>query len=134
HLHFETPNPHIAWDSAPIEVTAKATPWPRSDRRVAGVSSFGFSGTNVHVVLEAAPDGGTGAEPETGVKDGREASVPRAPLVVPISARDAEALVQVAGRLADAVDGVSADDAVAVARTLARGRAHWEERAAIVAA
>jgi myxalamid-type polyketide synthase MxaB len=54
-LHFNTPSPHIAWDSLPIKVVTELTPWP-TERRIAGVSSFGYSGTNAHFVLEAAPD------------------------------------------------------------------------------
>ncbi len=54
HLHFKHPNPHVSWHELPVRVPTEPTPWPRSnDRpRCAGVSSFGFSGTNCHVVLE----------------------------------------------------------------------------------
>ena len=55
-LHFERPSPHIPWDEHPVQVVTQLTPWPAgARRRVAGVSSFGFSGTNVHVVVEEAP-------------------------------------------------------------------------------
>src|SRR5690606_4113514 len=61
HLHFRTPNPHIGWASLPLKVTTTATAWPRgARRRLAGVSSFGFSGTNAHVVVEEAPAVSTG--------------------------------------------------------------------------
>ncbi|QWR76993.1 SDR family NAD(P)-dependent oxidoreductase [Candidatus Magnetomonas plexicatena] len=53
HLHFKTPNPHIDWDSLPIEVASDGRTW--SGKKIAGVSSFGFSGTNAHIVLEEAP-------------------------------------------------------------------------------
>ncbi len=56
HLHFQTPNPGIRWDELPIKVPTKLVPWPRGDRpRRAGVSAFGFSGTNAHVIAEEAP-------------------------------------------------------------------------------
>jgi acyl transferase domain-containing protein/aryl carrier-like protein len=57
HLHFRQPNPHIAWAELPIDVAAVRRPWPsvQGRRRVAGVSSFGMSGTNVHVVVGEAP-------------------------------------------------------------------------------
>ncbi|WP_457337846.1 type I polyketide synthase, partial [Rhizobacter sp. P5_C2] len=55
HLHFTQGNPHIDWNW-PVQVPTKTTDWPEIDgRRLAGVSSFGFSGTNAHVILEAAP-------------------------------------------------------------------------------
>lgn len=55
-LHFDGPSPHIDWDM-PIEVPTTLTDWPETERRrMAGVSSFGFSGTNAHVVLEEAPE------------------------------------------------------------------------------
>ena len=57
HLHFETPNPYIPWDQLPIDVPTELTPLPAHDgRHIVSVSSFGFSGTNSHIVLEAAPE------------------------------------------------------------------------------
>src|SRR5260370_13801097 len=50
-LHFQKPNPHIAWERLPVKVTSEPTVWPNG-RRIAGVSSFGFSGTNAHVIVE----------------------------------------------------------------------------------
>jgi acyl transferase domain-containing protein len=56
HLHFETLNPHIQWHGTPVVIPTAGTPWTRGGhRRVAGVSSFGISGTNVHMLLEEAP-------------------------------------------------------------------------------
>ena len=57
HLHFQNPSPHIPWDRLPVRVVDEATPWVRDGRpRIAGISSFGFSGTNSHVIVEEAPD------------------------------------------------------------------------------
>ena len=53
HLNFSRMNPHIAGDRLPLQVAVETTDWP--GRRLAGVSSFGFSGTNAHVIVEAAP-------------------------------------------------------------------------------
>ncbi|GLZ06502.1 phthiocerol synthesis polyketide synthase type I PpsA [Actinomadura sp. NBRC 104412] len=56
-LHFHTPNPHIRFDDLRLRVVTAPTSWPRyrgSEPPVAGVSSFGFGGTNAHVVVEAA--------------------------------------------------------------------------------
>ncbi|MFM7583119.1 MAG: type I polyketide synthase, partial [Caldilinea sp.] len=58
HLHFQTPNPHIDWATTPVRVPTIPTPWPLSaaaDERIGGVSSFGFSGTNAHIVISQAP-------------------------------------------------------------------------------
>ena len=52
-LHLEQPNQRIAWSGLPVRVLTEATRWRRGERpRVAGVSSFGISGTNAHVIIE----------------------------------------------------------------------------------
>ena len=52
HLNFRNPSPHIPWDRLPVRVVDEALPWARDGRpRIAGVSSFGFSGTNAHVIV-----------------------------------------------------------------------------------
>jgi len=57
HLHFRHPTPHVNWSDLRLRVPTAVVPWPRSDRRrVAGVSSFGFSGTNVHLVVAEPPE------------------------------------------------------------------------------
>lgn len=55
HLHFKHPNPHIPWQEIPVTVPTELTPWSVQGSRLAGVSSFGMSGTNAHVILEQAP-------------------------------------------------------------------------------
>jgi 3-oxoacyl-(acyl-carrier-protein) synthase/acyl carrier protein len=57
HLNFEVPSPKIPWAELPIRVAAPGDWDPIGSRRVAGVSSFGFGGTNAHVVLANAPEG-----------------------------------------------------------------------------
>ncbi|MGY0063215.1 type I polyketide synthase [Streptomyces sp. LZ34] len=55
-LHTEVPSPHISWEEGRIRLLTEATPWPATDRpRRAGVSAFGFGGTDAHVILEQAP-------------------------------------------------------------------------------
>jgi acyl transferase domain-containing protein/acyl carrier protein len=57
HLHFQQPNPHIDWQQLPITIPTQCVDWqPVEGRRLAGVSSFGISGTNAHVLLEEAPN------------------------------------------------------------------------------
>ncbi|NIO82504.1 MAG: SDR family NAD(P)-dependent oxidoreductase [Candidatus Aminicenantes bacterium] len=85
HLHFKTPNPHIKWEEIPIEVPTERTPWPATgEPRIAGVSSFGFSGTNAHVVLEEAPRVPEDQQQEELPGDGA--------YLLPISAHNPEAL------------------------------------------
>ncbi|NET31058.1 MAG: acyltransferase domain-containing protein [Cyanothece sp. SIO1E1] len=56
HLHFHQPNPHLNWDQLAIRIPTEPQPWPVTENsRFAGVSSFGFGGTNAHVVLEETP-------------------------------------------------------------------------------
>ncbi|MXW60687.1 MAG: SDR family NAD(P)-dependent oxidoreductase [Acidimicrobiaceae bacterium] len=58
HLNFQEPNPVIDWDRLPLRVTTEPTPWPRHTDRMpmAGVSGFGWSGTNAHIIVEAYGD------------------------------------------------------------------------------
>jgi acyl transferase domain-containing protein/acyl carrier protein len=51
HLHFKQPNPYIDWDKLHVKVPTNKIPWPATEKRLAGVSAFGFSGTNAHVII-----------------------------------------------------------------------------------
>ena len=56
-LHFKTPSPKIDWSKDNIKVASEIIPWPRTEQqRIAGVSSFGISGTNSHAVIEEPPE------------------------------------------------------------------------------
>lgn len=57
HQHFHEPNPHIDWNHLAIKIpVGRNAAWPGGrESRIAGISSFGFSGTNVHLLLEEAP-------------------------------------------------------------------------------
>jgi acyl transferase domain-containing protein/NAD(P)-dependent dehydrogenase (short-subunit alcohol dehydrogenase family)/acyl carrier protein len=100
-LHLKNPNPAVDWDNLPLTVPTRATPLPERDRpAIAGVSSFGFSGTNAHLVLEAAPEQATRAT------DARS-PVARSELLV-LSALSPEALADAARAMADHLDGPGA--------------------------
>ena len=128
HLHFRNPSPHIPWDQLPVRVVDDSIPWSREDRRrIAGVSSFGFSGTNAHVIVQEAPDGaGQAAAAPATPSDERRFSV------LPLSARSPAALVQLADGyrswLAAHPEATLSD----VCFTAGVGRSHFEHRAALV--
>ncbi|TDH56817.1 SDR family NAD(P)-dependent oxidoreductase [Mycobacterium eburneum] len=137
-LHFDNPSPHIPWDSLPVQVVDKSTPWQANGRpRRAGVSSFGFTGTNAHVLIEEAPaqpaspdepaadDDAAVVAPET---DGRDETVN----VLALSGRSPEALVALAQRYGSWLDNQPEADIADVCRTAGVGRSHFEHRAALV--
>ncbi|WP_146661649.1 beta-ketoacyl synthase N-terminal-like domain-containing protein, partial [Enhygromyxa salina] len=89
-LHADPPNPHIDFDAARVRLARVREAWPRTDAaRLAGVSSFGFGGTNAHVVLEQAPQ----AEPTRASK----VATVDGPVLLAISAHTDAALRELAG-------------------------------------
>jgi phthiocerol/phenolphthiocerol synthesis type-I polyketide synthase C len=120
-LHFDQPNPHIPFERLALKVADTRTPWPRGARRaVAGVSSFGFGGTNAHVVMTEAPE--VRAAPSQDA-DGRVE-------LLPLSARSPEALSALAGRYERALQaGMSLAE---LSYTAAAHRDHHDYRVAAV--
>ncbi|WP_197321888.1 type I polyketide synthase [Saccharomonospora sp. NB11] len=120
-VHFTRLNPEISFDGTTFVVPTETTDWRTDGRpRVAGVSSFGLSGTNAHLILEQAPER---AVPEA--DDRRPGSV------LALSARSDNALAKLARRYADRL---AADDDVALADlcfTANAGRAHLPHRLAV---
>ena len=57
HLHLKQPNPYVNWDALRVKVPTECMAWHRGDnqQRIAGISGFGFSGTNAHLCVEEAP-------------------------------------------------------------------------------
>ncbi|WP_158613084.1 type I polyketide synthase [Nocardiopsis sp. Huas11] len=131
HLNVTDLNPVVPWDRLPLEVGTELRPWT-AERRVAGVSSFGFGGTNAHAVLESVPSSEGAAE------EGEPVASARAPVVVKVSGRGEAALRDGAARLAawarSARDRGELDDGLAgVAWSAGTGRADLPDRAAVVA-
>jgi malonyl CoA-acyl carrier protein transacylase len=124
HLHLKNPNPRIPWGQYPFTVVTERTPWRRAGRpRHAGISSFGFSGTNAHVILGEAPSPGeAGAESE-----------PAETRILPISARTPEALQALAERWATWLVDPSHDLAAGCV-TAGLGRSHFSHRLAVTGA
>ncbi|WP_188307480.1 type I polyketide synthase, partial [Streptomyces sp. CBMA123] len=116
-LHVDAPSRHVDWTAGAVELLTEPRDWPETGRpRRAGVSAFGVSGTNAHVLLEQAPE----------ASDDTEVVASAAPWVV--SAKSEAALDASLGRLAS-VAGVSALD---VAHSLAVGRASLGHRAVLL--
>ncbi|GHG75409.1 type I polyketide synthase [Comamonas sp. JC664] len=122
HLHLRAPTPHVDWRQLSIEVPTSRRGWTAEASRFAAVSSFGFSGTNAHVVLESAP------APKV-----PERSVERPSHVLALSARSAGSLRRLAGSLAESLSNGHGDALADVCHTMNTGRAAMEERAAFVA-
>jgi acyl transferase domain-containing protein/SAM-dependent methyltransferase len=118
HLHLENPSPYIEWDRLPIVVPTSLTAWaPINGRRIAGVSSFGFSGTNAHVIVEEAPQ-----SPKAAVSPDR-------PLhVLALSAKSAEALAQLAREYDNYLGSAETASLADVCFTANAGRAHFAHR------
>jgi acyl transferase domain-containing protein/acyl carrier protein len=116
-LHFESPNPQIAFAGSPFYVCNEARPWQRDGfPRRAGVSSFGLGGTNAHVVLEEAP------APEPGDEPSRPAQL------LVLSARTPSALDAAAARLSEHLEAYPDLSLADVAWTLQVGRKAFEHR------
>ena len=164
HLHFRNPNPEMDWERLPLEVTAATTPWPAHPDRapLAGVSGFGWSGTNAHVVLSGyAPPGdaatGTVADgwiagasrpiavslpPSVAPQQSMHGLAPRGTRLLPLSAKSAAALRETAVRYLGWLDenqpDLAADAAASepllsdMAWTAGIGRSHFDDRAGVV--
>ncbi|WP_068187165.1 type I polyketide synthase [Mycobacterium sp. UM_CSW] len=121
-LHVDEPSPHVDWSLGAVSLLTEARPWPAHGKALrAGVSSFGISGTNAHVIIEAAPAGSE-----------RVVQRPEPP-VVPwvVSAKSATALASQATRLATHLRSHAELDVADVAWSLA-GRSNFEHRAVVV--
>jgi acyl transferase domain-containing protein/acyl-CoA synthetase (AMP-forming)/AMP-acid ligase II/thioesterase domain-containing protein len=128
-LHLHSPNPHIPWAQIPIRVQTQASVWPEpASRLVAGVSSFGMSGTNAHAVLCEAP----AVEADRWREADRLASC-EGPWVLPISAASSESLRALASVWAQQLSGMPEDVACRdVACSASCGRAALSHRLAVV--
>ncbi|WAP56084.1 type I polyketide synthase [Streptomyces sp. S465] len=127
-LHAEQPSPHVDWSAGAVSLLTEQMAWPETGRpRRAGVSSFGISGTNVHTIIEQAPEA---SEPVAA------ASAPGvAPAVVPwvLSGRGVAALRAQAERLVAHVADRPELRPVDVGYSLATGRSAFDRRAVVVA-
>ncbi len=152
HLHFRNPSPHVDWDRLPVRVVSEATDWPSAPDRppLAGVSAFGISGTNAHVVVEGYGNPGGGPPDPEGIPLPVAAAEPPQPgeglaargtRLLPLSGKSAPSLRKLAERYlvwlderetALAADGAASGPALSdMAWTAGVGRSHFDHRAAV---
>ncbi|MFE7071405.1 type I polyketide synthase [Streptomyces sp. NPDC057620] len=125
-LHVDAPTPEVDWASGAVELLTEAREWPQNGRpRRAGISSFGISGTNAHVIIEAAP-----VEAEAEHEESSAGELPLVPWV--LSARSVDGLRGQAEKLRSYLTAHPELDAADVAFSLATSRPAMDHRAALV--
>ncbi|MCX4736638.1 type I polyketide synthase [Streptomyces sp. NBC_01363] len=129
-LHVDAPSHHVDWSAGEVELLTEAMPWDAPDGRPrrAGISAFGISGTNAHVIIEEAPQEQAAKTPE------RQDSTDPAALPLVLSARTSDALSAQAAGLLGLMGRVDAPDPVDVGVALATTRAQLEHRAVVAGA
>ena len=121
-LHFTELNPRISLAGTRLVIPSEPRPWPRAARRLAGVSSFGFGGTNAHIVVEEAP---ARSRPE---------GLPTRPChILTLSARTEGALKNLAARFEKHLTEHPEHDLPGICYTANAGRSHFARRMAVVA-
>ena len=122
-LHFHDPNPRVDWENIPVQVADRLVDWPRTEQpRLAGISSFGLSGINAHMIVEEAP-----------LLASEEPADPRPSIrVLSLSARTANALEQLRDRYVAHLTEQGELAWEAVCRTAGTGRMHHDHRMAVV--
>lgn len=124
HLHLKKLSPHIPWENYPIQVPTELTPWtPTTNKRIGGLSSYGFSGTNAHVIVEEAPK----AEREL-------AEVDRTQHLLTLSAKSDAALKEMADKFEHYLAVQPEEMFANICFTANNGRSHLPNRLAFPAA
>ncbi|WP_083305302.1 type I polyketide synthase [Moorena producens] len=123
HLHFKQPNPYINWEELPVVVPTQPIQWSSGSKgRLAGVSSFGISGTNAHVILEEAP------------KQFKIQGINERPChILTLSAKCSKALQELAQRYQEFLGNNSTDKIGDICFTANTGRKHFNHRLSVVA-
>ena len=159
HLHFEDPNPAIDWDQVPLQITDSRMEWPQEGGRprLAGVNSFGISGTNAHMLVEeyrsgaaesraagldtaGSPVAVTATAPSSGLPPAT--ADPRKTRMLPLSGKSDGALHDLArgylswleGQASGSTDGDAPDQETLadMSFTAGVGRSHFDRRAGVV--
>jgi len=121
-LHFTRLNPRISLAGTRIVIPSAPQPWPHAQRRLAGVSSFGFGGTNAHMIIEEAP---ARTRPE---------GLPSRPChILTLSARTESAVKNLASRFERHLAEHPEDGLMNICFSANAGRSHFARRVAVVA-
>jgi|LGOV01.1.fsa_nt_gb acyl transferase domain-containing protein len=129
-LHFKTANPKVNWEELPLRVATEAVPWPVSPHpRTAGLSAFGISGTNAHVIIQEFLKNSPSLRSSTG-----SMSVPgsRSHHLLTLSAKSETALNDLARNYSGYLTNHTKFDFADVCYTSNTGRAHFKHRLAFV--
>ncbi|WAN69216.1 SDR family NAD(P)-dependent oxidoreductase [Moorena producens JHB] len=127
HLHFDQPNPYINWEQLPVLVPTDGTPWEIEDKpRLAGLSSFGFSGTNAHVILEEAPS-------SVNTEHLSDTSRERPVHLLTLSTKDDLALWELVQKYQEFLEKNGTANLADICFTANTGRSHFQHRLAIIA-
>jgi myxalamid-type polyketide synthase MxaB len=121
HLHLKTLNPHIAIADTPISIPTERLPWAGTEK-LAGVSSFGFGGTNAHVILASAPES----------KNTEVAEIERPKHLLTLSAKDEPALRALANAYVSYLQSHAQISLADLCFTANTGRSHFAHRLAVV--
>ncbi|MEU3375438.1 type I polyketide synthase [Streptomyces sp. NPDC006660] len=134
-LHVDEPTPQVDWSAGNVRLLTEPVAWGSEQPRRAGISSFGLSGTNAHVIIEEAPAPATIEDPERPTDSSADlATDAPAARTLPflLSARDDHALSEAAARLRTQV-AAGQDTPADIAFSLATSRATFDRRAVVVA-
>ncbi|MFH8367652.1 type I polyketide synthase [Streptomyces sp. NPDC018031] len=133
-LHVDEPTGHVDWSAGAVRLLTEAEAWPERDEpRRAGVSAFGVSGTNAHVVLEQAPADDETPATDPGDRTAPANAVPAAPVPWVVSAKTGAALPAQAERLLAHLSEHPGLSPFEIGASLATGRSLFEHRAVVLA-
>ncbi len=120
-LHFDNPNPKVAWNEIGLTIPKEPIPWVQDKPLIAGVNTFGITGTNAHAILSEAPK-----------HISKEVELRKDIYVLPLTAKDEQALLQLAKKYAEfiAASDIAVEDICAMA---ALRRTHYPMREVFVA-
>jgi len=129
-LNVNKPNPLIKFDRLPIQIQTELTPWPNEEKLlIAGVSSFGFGGTNVHMVISEPPNSYTKDDIKTGnAKDNHSTNI------FPISAKSSLSLSLLVEKVRNELDYSLKNESWSnMCYTAQQRRSHYRYRHAVTA-